>query len=160
MFIVTTNTEEIKTGVNFEFAETKEQSLEILNEIYRNGVILKLTDVTEMIKGEKDYLPIDRFICYGKMSLNEETIEAMGGERILDYARWVMHQYDVPATMSFDFEQFRKKLKLFVTYNGERYRYTGHSRLGDVWISKDFKRSEGYDLRVPFLALTNFSKTP
>jgi hypothetical protein len=37
---------------------------------------------------------------------------------------------------------------LFCAYRGERWRVLGASRLGDVWLTKDFKRVNGYDVRV------------
>jgi hypothetical protein len=33
-------------------------------------------------------------------------------------------------------------------YRGQRYRCTGASRLGDLWLARDFTRQIGYDLRV------------
>lgn len=38
--------------------------------------------------------------------------------------------------------------KLFATYQGKRYRVTGCSRLGDVWLSANHDRDMGYELRV------------
>ncbi len=56
------------------------------------------------------------------------------------------------------FESFRRpaidklrkpdKRLLFATYKGKRYRVTGCSRLGDVWLSSDFTREVGYEKRV------------
>lgn len=37
---------------------------------------------------------------------------------------------------------------LLCTYRGERYRCTGASRMGDVWLARDPRRTRGYDLRV------------
>lgn len=37
---------------------------------------------------------------------------------------------------------------LYCTYDGKRYRCTGASRLGDVWLASDLGRTSGYDLRV------------
>lgn len=37
---------------------------------------------------------------------------------------------------------------LFCDYQGKRYRCTGASRIGDVWLTADFKRETGYELRV------------
>lgn len=34
---------------------------------------------------------------------------------------------------------------IFCTYEGKRYRCTGASRMGDVWLTRDFKKSSGYD---------------
>lgn len=38
---------------------------------------------------------------------------------------------------------------LFCTYkDGKRYRCIGASRLGDVWLTSDFSRTHGYDMRI------------
>jgi hypothetical protein len=50
--------------------------------------------------------------------------------------------------------------KLFATYEGERYRVTMASRMGDVGISKTFNEDHGYELRVAVAKLTDFSDVP
>lgn len=37
---------------------------------------------------------------------------------------------------------------LFCTYKLQRYRCIGASRMGDVWLTSHFERTNGYDLRV------------
>jgi hypothetical protein len=37
---------------------------------------------------------------------------------------------------------------LFCTYKGKRYRCIGASRLGDVWLTANFEKENGYDLRI------------
>jgi hypothetical protein len=63
-------------------------------------------------------------------------------------------------------EQFKQKnkdkvigLKVFCEYEGEKYRITGASRLGDVWLVKDFNRDTGYDKRVMIDSCSKFSFT-
>lgn len=42
-----------------------------------------------------------------------------------------------------------KTQKLFCTYKDDkRYRCIGCSRMGDIWLTMDFNRENGYDLRV------------
>lgn len=50
--------------------------------------------------------------------------------------------------------------KLFATYQGSRYRVTGCSRLGDVWLSADFGREMGYERRVDVDACSNWGAEP
>lgn len=38
--------------------------------------------------------------------------------------------------------------KLFCQYKSKKYRVTGASRHGDVWLTDDFKQETGYQLRV------------
>ena len=33
-------------------------------------------------------------------------------------------------------------------YRGSRYRCIGASRMGDIWLTADFSRENGYDLRI------------
>lgn len=64
------------------------------------------------------------------------------------YARWFFFLHRLPAIMQMEFSEFIRPLKLFCDYKGKKYRCTGASRLGDVWLAKDFYREIGYDLRV------------
>lgn len=64
------------------------------------------------------------------------------------YARWMLMHFRMPAEMQTAFRKFTAPHKLFCTYQGKRYRCTGASRLGDVWLTADFSRDTGYDMRV------------
>ena len=64
------------------------------------------------------------------------------------YARWVLNHFRLPAVLKMDFDEFMADKKLFCVYNNEKYRVTGASRLGDIWLARDFNRTRGYDLRV------------
>ena len=59
---------------------------------------------------------------------------------------FMLHRLDAISQMNWA-EQIGKYL-LFCTYQGKRYRVTGCSRLGDIWLTADFKRDVGYELRV------------
>ena len=64
------------------------------------------------------------------------------------YAAFCLMLYRLPALMKMAFQEWINQYKLFCTYEGKRYRVTGASRLGDVWLAKDFNQESGYDLRV------------
>ena len=49
---------------------------------------------------------------------------------------------------------------LFCTCMGLPWRVTGASRLGDVWLTKQFERANGYDLRVDVADCSTWAKTP
>lgn len=49
---------------------------------------------------------------------------------------------------------------LFCTFKGERYRVTGASRLGDVWLIRDFTLDSGYNLRVRVNSCSQWGPTP
>lgn len=47
--------------------------------------------------------------------------------------------------------------KLFATHDGRRYRVTGCSRLGDVWLHRDPKAEVGYQYRVDVSTCSDWS---
>ena len=51
-------------------------------------------------------------------------------------------------------------VKLFANWHGERWRVIGCSRLGDVWLTSDFTRENGYDHRVDVDDVSAWSETP
>ena len=76
------------------------------------------------------------------------------------YARWFLFLKRLSAVMQADFEEWIAPFKLFATWKGKRYRVTGASRLGDVWLAKDRGRDSGYDHRVSVDELSGWSPTP
>lgn len=64
------------------------------------------------------------------------------------YARWMFNHFRLSAALKYDFDPFMKEHKLFCKYKNHKYRVTGASRMGDVWLAKDFNREHGYDHRV------------
>lgn len=50
--------------------------------------------------------------------------------------------------------------KLFATYQGKRYRVTGCSRLGDVWLHSDFAEDCRYEHRVDVDACSDWRPVP
>lgn len=136
-----------------DFEEAKESLIE-WNE--PEAQLLECIDITDLALKQEDKFKFDvqTFIRYGSMGLKNQ--EVFGN---INYARWVMNQYDVPAVLAFDTEQYRKKFPLYCTYHGKRYKYVGHSRLGDVWITSDFN-SDNYELRVSVLDLEDFLEKP
>lgn len=80
---------------------------------------------------------------------------------------------DDPATDSYAaswFEAYRRPAchkarepdprRLFATHEGARYRVTGCSRLGDVWLSSNFSRDCGYERRVDVDTCSEWSPEP
>lgn len=79
------------------------------------------------------------------------------GER---YAKFVFWYFRYPAWAQIDFHEWMKEFKLFCTYEGKRFRVTGASRLGDVWLTENFEQENGYSLRVDVAKCTNWGKNP
>lgn len=85
----------------------------------------------------------------------DETIVSTEELGDVDYAKQFLLAYRRPAA-----EQYDKPFdgKLFCVYKDKKYRCTGCSRLGDVWLSIDFDRTMGYDLRVDVMDCRKWSK--
>ncbi len=87
------------------------------------------------------------------MHVDEFIDEEFGKHK---YARWVLNYFRLPAVLKNDFREFMKPHQLFCEYEGKRYRCTGASRLGDVWLAEDWSREYGYDLRVDVAKCENW----
>ncbi|MFT6496241.1 MAG: hypothetical protein ACJA2A_002027 [Cycloclasticus pugetii] len=73
------------------------------------------------------------------------------------YASWFLNMKRMPETLKCKFSNIITQYQLYCDYKGERYRVTGASRMGDVWLTKDFTQSSGYQERVGISEITNFS---
>lgn len=96
-------------------------------------------------------MDVNDFIDHGTSIINRPEGE--------DYARFVLNFFRMPATLQFAFEPFYlEQYKLFCVYKGEKHRVIGASRLGDIWLTKDFTQNHGYLLRVDLSECSNWSK--
>lgn len=100
---------------------------------------------------EKKPTHIDDFIQFGSSLSIKDDMEI--------YARWVLNHFRLPAIMMNAFGDIMSGHLLFCEYKGKKYRVTGASRMGDVWLAKDFKRKCGYDLRVCVDGCSKWTKT-
>lgn len=75
------------------------------------------------------------------------------------YASWVLMHFRLPAAMQAKWRHEMKDMRLFCTHRGRRYRCTGASRMGDVWLAEDHAREIGYDHRVMVDDCTDWSAT-
>lgn len=76
------------------------------------------------------------------------------------YARWMFMHFRLPADQQQAFAPFIKNRKLFCTYRNERFRVTGASRLGDVWLTRNYNKDTGYELRVIVTECSAWSAQP
>lgn len=77
-----------------------------------------------------------------------------------NYARFFLDFRRMPAWKLSAYAPFMEQFKLFCTYKEQRYRCTGASRMGDVWLANDHNQSHGYDLRVDVTECTMWKATP
>ncbi len=100
----------------------------------------------------------------GKERSRPATVDVYIWERHADdanpYAQWVLMHFRLPAVQQLRWSKFMAEHKLFCTYENKRWRVTGASRLGDVWLASDFTRDCGYDTRVNVDACTEWGPTP
>lgn len=73
------------------------------------------------------------------------------------YAKWFFVWKRMPAWLQLSVNEFYNNAKLFCIYKSNKYRCTGASSMGDVWLVEDFKREYGYDLRVNVEECSNWS---
>jgi hypothetical protein len=76
------------------------------------------------------------------------------------YARWILLHFRMPACMQIDFQSFIKDRLLFCNWKDKRYRVTGASRLGDIFLCSNFQKDSGYDVRVDPNECTNWGPSP
>lgn len=80
---------------------------------------------------------------------------------------WLDDSTTGPPELKRWFEAFRKPAMykdhhflnskvLTCTYQGKRYRCTGCSRLGDVWLNSDMSTTHGYEHRVDIMDCTDW----
>lgn len=83
---------------------------------------------------------------------------AMGNDENAKYAAFFLHLKRLPASLQMGFESQIKNFKLFCNYAGEKYRVTGASRMGDVWLTRNFEQDQGYEERVDIELCSGWSK--
>lgn len=76
------------------------------------------------------------------------------------YARWWLEMYRWPETKKMLYAEMLSEFSLYCTHGGERWRVTGCSRFGDVWLARDMSRTSGYDRRVVVVECSEWSNTP
>ena len=64
------------------------------------------------------------------------------------YARWFFLLHRLPASLKASFRKQILSYKLFCMYQGKKYRVTGASRMGDIWLTSNMEQDTGYELRV------------
>ncbi len=76
------------------------------------------------------------------------------------YASWFFLLHRLPATLQIKFKKQIEEYQLYCDYEGVRYRVTGASRMGDIWLTSNFNQNIGYEKRVDISKCTGFSDKP
>ena len=90
--------------------------------------------------------------------IDEWLDQAKPHDKAEHYARFVLEQFRWPAWKLNMYRPFVPPL--FCTYEGKRYKVTGASRMGDVWLAEDFTRLQGYDKRVDVTDCSEWKAIP
>lgn len=86
---------------------------------------------------------------------------SMGSQtREVRYARWFLFNKRLAAVYQNDWKPWIERDKLFCTYEGKRYRVTGCSRLGDIWLQPNHELDRGYEKRVYVTDVSDWSDQP
>lgn len=98
--------------------------------------------------GEDKNIEVDAFLDQVPMWFKEQEY--------LNYVHFVLEHFRKPAVVKIAHAKYMNHFRLYVTYEGKRYRVTGASRLGDIYLATSISRENGsgYDRRVPL----NFAK--
>ena len=97
---------------------------------------------------QEDHVHIDDWldqVTTTSISLGEKMARAF-----LEYKR-------LPAWKQMLYDPMYNDLAIFCQYKLERYRCVGASRLGDIWLSKNYKDRYGYSLRVYVDEVSNWT---
>jgi hypothetical protein len=78
----------------------------------------------------------------------------------LKYARWFFMLHRLPSNLVVDFQALISPYRLFCTYAGKRYRVTGASQMGDIWLNTDQTKDYGHELRVDVTLCDQWSREP
>lgn len=66
----------------------------------------------------------------------------------------------MPAWKQMFLRDITQHFTLYCDWQGKRYRVTGASRMGDVWLTANFARSSGYEHRVNVAECNHWSPSP
>ena len=93
----------------------------------------------------------------------DDFIDNCSGSWIYDagtrYAAFFFHLQRLPADRWAAWQEFYSDITLFCTWKGYRYRVTGASRMGDVWLVEDELKDSGYDHRVNIAECSGWHRT-
>lgn len=73
------------------------------------------------------------------------------------YAKFVIDYFRLPAWKKIAYKKWMGQYKLFCIYEDKKYRVTGASRFGDIFLNADFNAESGYQLRVHVNECYNWS---
>lgn len=131
-------------GVGRDSTDGKDVALEHTRGITPNEHVYRTQKDALMAQGPKlqeEAIHVDDFIDVGTWPRSE----AKENEA---YARWVLAQFRWPATLQADAAQYIGQYPLYAMHEGNIYRVTGASRLGDIYLQPDFSQTTGYTKRV------------
>lgn len=110
-----------------------------------------MTDVVEPDNIKPDQIHVDSWVrsaFYGE-GTDEEA-----------YAKLFFFYKRLPVVTQAMWRPHLGHLQLYCTYKDKRYRVTGASRMGDIYLTENLEQEIGYDLRVSLDYCSGWGKTP
>jgi hypothetical protein len=74
------------------------------------------------------------------------------------YAKFVLEHKRMPTFKQSMYADFMQQFQLYCIHEGKKYRVTGASRIGDIWLNINFNEDFGYTLRVDLAECSDWSK--
>ena len=166
MIVITSLSEEVR----IEYAPDELERVRLYCETARLTVINEDAQLIPQVKGNKvaivSHREMESQVMYDKPpsvvgpgDLHvDDFVDSYFGKH--EYARWFFFLHRLAAVYQVDWAPYIKHYKLFCTYKSMRWRVTGASRFGDIWLTKDFNRETGYEERVSVADCVEWSSTP
>lgn len=137
----------------YRILHTGEESFTVVDEDTGDEHEFRFEDINI---DDENFLALMPFSLSSKVSTNNLTMSVqdwIDGISTEDdfgtmYAKWWMNSMLAPAAWLQSFRKVMKDINLFCTYKGKRWRVTGGSRLGDIWLTSDPTKDIGYEERV------------
>jgi hypothetical protein len=119
-----------------------------------------------LVAAEKIVVAHDRALLGGGSDLADRSEGFLHVDDFIDnykspaYPRFVLHFMRLKAALHLDFWPLIKQYRLFCDHDGNRYRVTFASRMGDIGLHSNFDKETGYDHRVPIDECSNWGPEP
>lgn len=101
--------------------------------------------------------------CIEKVDGNGDKVDTFvsyNDDKELSYAQFFLMLKRMPAGMQMAMSEHIKPYQLYCDWKGARYRVTGASRFGDIWLTPRFDQEHGYEERVMMSECSNWAPQP
>ncbi|WJJ55043.1 hypothetical protein [Xanthomonas phage RTH11] len=132
-------TENLRLIANHDMENGLDAIREKVNQALKPEPLIQDIDPTRKERDPLDYRHIDEF-------LDDTMIQFSHPE--LKYVNFFLSHARKSASERLMHDPFMAQFQLFADYEGKTYQITGASRLGDIWLTEDFRKDAQYSHRV------------